>query len=156
MEVTVLRDQILKLLDGGNAHITFQDTVADFPVEKINARVSSIPYSTWDLVEHMRIAQYDILDFIVNADYAERRWPDDYWPDKGKKASEKEWQKSLRQFNNDLEALKAIVRNPQTDFTGPLAHAPSYTFLREILLVADHNAYHTGQIICLKRALKIY
>jgi len=155
METDVLRDQLIQLLDGGNAHITFKDTVANFPVDHINSRVPSIPYSSWDLIEHMRLAQFDILDFIENEDYTERKWPDDYWPDKSKKASEKDWQNTLSQFNEDLEALKKIVRTPELDLTGPIPHAPDYNILREILLVGDHNAYHTGQIIVIKRALKI-
>jgi hypothetical protein len=156
MDNSVLREQLLKLLEGGNAHMPFQDAVAGFPIEHINSRVKSIPYSTWDLIEHMRIAQFDILDFIDNPAYQERKWPDEYWPDKEKMAGENDWQNTLKLFNDDMEALKAIVRNPQTDFTSPLAHAPAYNILREILLVADHNAYHTGQIICLKRLLQIY
>jgi len=156
MNETVFRDQIAKLLEGGNAHVTFKDAVADLPLEWINSRVPEIPYSPWELIEHMRIAQYDILDFIRNVNYVELRWPDDYWPPKGEEASEEVWIRTIKDFQEDLEAVKEIVRDPQTDFTGPLVHAPKYTILREILLVADHNSYHIGQIISLKRALKIF
>jgi uncharacterized damage-inducible protein DinB len=156
MDNTVLSEQLLELIKGKNARLPFQKTIANFPMTQINSRVPSIPYSTWELIEHMRLAQYDIIDFITNADYAERKWPDDYWPDKGKTATENDWNNTLNQFENDMETLKFIVRDPGTDFTAPLAHAPTYNVLREILLVADHNAYHTGQIVCLRRALNIY
>jgi uncharacterized damage-inducible protein DinB len=156
MNAAVLRDQLVQLLAGGNAHVTFQDAVANFPLEKINSRTALIPYSPWELVEHMRIAQYDIFDFIKNANYVERKWPDEYWPPKAQKASEEMWIKTIKDFRKDLQALKEIAKDPQTDFTSPLPHAPTYTILREILLVADHNSYHVGQIISLRRALNIY
>jgi hypothetical protein len=156
MKMTVLRDQLLKLLEGGNAHITFQDAIADFPIEHINSRAPGIPYSTWELIEHMRIAQYDVLDFIKNIHYVELKWPDEYWPPKGVEAIEKTWTRSINTFQNDLESLKDIVRDPQTDFMAPLSQAPTYNIFREILLVADHNSYHTGQIISLRRVLQIY
>ena len=156
MDNTVLRDQLLALLEGGNAHIKFERAIADFPMDHINSRVPEIPYSVWELIEHMRIAQYDILDFIKNADYKERKWPDDYWPPKDKKPNEESWNQSIKRFNDDLAALKQCIKDPQTDFTGPIPHAPDYNILREILLVADHNSYHTGQIVVIRRALKIY
>jgi uncharacterized damage-inducible protein DinB len=156
MDETIIREQLLALLEGKNAHVTFEGSIAKFPLEHINAKAPGIPYSAWELIEHMRIAQYDVLDFIRNPNYQEMKWPDDYWPKKDAQASEKEWQKSIQQFADDLEALKAIVRNPGTDFTGQLPHAPKYNILREILLVADHNSYHTGQIVTLRRALGIY
>jgi uncharacterized damage-inducible protein DinB len=156
MNAAVLRDQLVQLLAGGNAHVTFQDAVANFPLEKINSRTALIPYSPWELVEHMRIAQYDIFDFIKNANYVERKWPDEYWPPKAQKASEEMWIKTIKDFRKDLQALKEIAKDPQTDFTSPLPHAPTYTILREVLLVADHNSYHVGQIISLRRALNIY
>jgi hypothetical protein len=156
MDTKILREQLFQLLDGGNAHITLEKTVDNFPMDHINSRVQSIPHSSWDLIEHIRLAQFDILEFIENPEYKERKWPDDYWPDKAKKASAKDWQKSIKQFNEDLESLKTLVRNPQLDLTAPIPHAPEYTILRELLLVCDHNAYHTGQIICIRRALHIY
>ena len=154
MDEKIIREQLLALLDGKNAHITFEGAIAEFPVERLNAKAAGIPYSAWDLIEHMRIAQYDILDFIRNPDYKEMKWPDDYWPKT--QAMEKQWHQSIRQFKDDLEALKTITGDPKTDLTGPLPHAPKYNILREILLVADHNSYHTGQIVALRRALGIY
>jgi uncharacterized damage-inducible protein DinB len=156
MDSIVLRNQLITLLEGGNAHVTFTHAVTDFPIGQINRRVPEIPFSVWELIEHMRIAQYDILDFIRNANYTERKWPDDYWPPKDKEVNEEIWNRTIKSFNDDLTALKECVKDPQTDLTGPILHAPDYTILREILLVADHNSYHTGQIIVIRRALKIY
>lgn len=156
MNVIVLRDQLSALLESRNAHVTFKHAVADFPVDQVNSRVPGIPYSAWELIEHMRITQYDILDFIKNANYVELKWPEEYWPSTGRDANEETWRNTIKKFNDDLAALKNIIKDPQTDLTGPLPHAPTYTILREILLVADHNSYHTGQIISLRRALKIY
>lgn len=156
MDTNVLRNQLLALLEGGNAHVTFEHAIADFPIDQINTRVTEIPFSAWELIEHMRIAQFDILDFIRNADYVERKWPDDYWPPKDKEANGEIWNRTIKSFNDDLTALKECVKDPKTDLTNPIPHAPDYNILREILLVADHNAYHTGQIIFIRRALKIY
>lgn len=156
MDSNVLRHQLTKLLEGANAHISFQNAVKNFPMDHINMRAAGIPYSCWELIEHMRIAQYDILDFIRNPEYSEMKWPDEYWPAKDKEATAEIWQQTIKIFENDLDVLKDIVKDPGTDFTGPLPHAPKYNILREILLVADHNAYHTGQIITIRRALNIY
>jgi hypothetical protein len=156
MDNGVVREQLLALLEGGNAHMTFQNAIADVPPDRINSRVTWLPYSLWALVEHMRIAQRDILDFVKNDNYKELKWPDEYWPARGKEANERIWDDTVDGFLDDLEALKEIVRDPETDFTAPLPDAPKYNVFREILLVADHNSYHIGQIITLKRALKIY
>jgi len=156
MSDSVLREQLLTLLEGGKAHVNFQAAITNFPLEYINSRAAGIPYSSWDLIEHMRIAQYDILDFIKNPDYEELKWPDDYWPPKEEGATSEMWNTTIMKFRDDLDALKKIIKDPQTDFTSPIPHAPKYTVLREILLVADHNAYHTGQLITLRRALQIY
>ncbi|MBD3386523.1 DinB family protein [candidate division KSB1 bacterium] len=156
MNNSVLRDELFSLLESRNAHLTFQQAVADFPLDKMNSKVSSIPYSAWELIEHMRICQYDILDFIQNPDYKEPKWPDEYWPSKGKKADQKIWQQTVDQFRQDLESIQKIIRKHHEDLTAPLDYAPQYTLIREILLVADHNAYHLGQLLALKRALGAY
>ncbi len=156
MNDQVLREQLITLLEGGSAHLPFRDAVNNFPVERINDRVSTIPYSAWELIEHMRIAQYDILDFIKNPDYVEPEWPKEYWPPRGQKANQDTWDQSIRRLQDDLEDVKSLVTNPRIDLTDALPYAPNYTYIRQILLVADHNAYHIGQIISLRRALNIY
>ena len=120
----------------------------------INSKAPNIPYTAWDLLEHMRIAQRDILDFIKIDDYIELNWPDDYWPDKNVEATEKEWSASIKMFFDDLNEIKQIVANPEIDLFISLPHGDEYNILREVLLVADHNSYHLGQLMSLQRALK--
>lgn len=155
MNINIVQEQLLNLLEGKNAHITFQKTVTDFPIDRINSLVAGVPYSPYELLEHLRITQHDILDFIINPNYKEPKWPDDYWPVKGRKVSEKDWQESIQGFLTDLESLKNIVLDPQTDFTEPLIHGPKYNIFREILIVGNHNSYHIGQLLLLKRIFSI-
>jgi len=150
-----LRKQLLNLLRAKNAHQPLESIVANFPSTSFNSKFSSIPYSPWELLEHMRIAQWDILEFVRDPDHVSPEWPDGYWPPQGEAADEKRWSRTLALFNQDLAALESIVNDPETDFFRPIPHAPDYTIFREILLVADHNAYHLGQLIVLKRLLKI-
>ncbi len=152
----VLRDQLLALLRGGNAHMTFDQAIADFPLEHINRRPPKVPYTPWHLLEHIRITQWDILEFVRNPDYVSPPWPEGYWPHPDEQADEAAWSRTIREFGADLEALKAIVRNPATDFTAPIPHAPGYTVLREILLAADHNAYHIGEFAILRQVMSTW
>jgi hypothetical protein len=151
-----LRDQLLALLRGGNAHQTFDQAVADFPLEHINTRPPNAPYTFWHLLEHLRIAQWDILDFVRNPHYLARQWPKEYWPPPDEQATEDRWNKSLRQFRADLKAVEEIVLNPATDFFSDLPHAAGYNILREVLLVADHNAYHIGEFGILRQSMGLW
>ncbi len=151
-----LREQLLYLLRGGGAHMNVDQAVADFPMAHINTCPSRVSYSFWHLLEHIRIAQWDILDYIRNPNYVWRTWPDDYWPAPGAQADPEKWAATLRQFHDDLSALAAIVENPQTDLTAPIAHAPQHTILREILLVADHTAYHVGEFGILRQVMDLW
>ncbi len=155
-EDSILRNRLLLLIHDRNAHATFEDAVAGIPVEIINNKVEGFEHSLYELLEHLRIAQWDILDFMRNPDYKERSWPQDYWPEPGFEASARDWHHSLNLFRNDLKEIEAIIKNPQTDFFAPIGHAPNYTVFREILLVADHNAYHVGQMVMLRRQLGIW
>ena len=152
----IVREHLLSLLDGGNAHIKFENVVKDFPVSNINSEVSDVPYSPWRLVEHIRIAQWDILDFMRNPKYKEMEWPKDYWPAKDKKATKKDWEKSIAMLNSDTKELREIVGNPKTDLYGKIPHGTGQTVLREILLIADHNAYHLGELVLIKRAMGVW
>ncbi|MEJ2685521.1 MAG: DinB family protein [Candidatus Sulfobium sp.] len=150
----VLREQLLAILRGGNAHMGFDEAVASFPAKHINKKPPNFNYTFWHLLEHMRRAQKDILEFVrdpgyVSPDYAE------FWPDPDKKATESQWKKTVKDFRADLKAVEDLVRNPGTDFFSPIPHAKDYIIFREVLLVADHNAYHTGEIITLRQALGI-
>jgi hypothetical protein len=151
-----MRDHLLNLLSGKGAHLTFDEAIADFPPAFINVRPPNLPYSLWHLVEHMRVAQWDILEFVRNPNHVSPDWPDGYWPDRSASADKETWHHSIEQFQADLEAVKDLVRDPDADFLAELPHAPGYTLLREILLVADHNAYHTGELAILRQAMAIW
>lgn len=149
----LLREQLLALLRGGNAHLTFDDAVADFPTEAINQRPPHVPYTPWHLLEHIRIAQWDILDFMRNPNYQELKWPDEHWPKPDATADRAAWDATIAAFHADLQEVEAIVTNPQTDFAMQIPHGDGQTILREILLVADHNAYHIGEFAILRQVM---
>lgn len=151
MSDSVLREHILKLLAGGNAHMGFDEAVADFPPDLINSRPPNVTYTFWHLLEHLRLSQWDILDFIRNPDYVWPDWPADYWPALDAETDPAGWKASIEAFQADLEALKAIVRDPEIDLAAELPHAAGYTYLREMLVVADHNAYHIGELAILRQ-----
>jgi hypothetical protein len=149
----VLREQILQLLTGRNAHFTFDDAVTDFPIEAINRRPPNVPYTPWHLVEHLRIAQWDILEFMRDPGHISPEWPKGYWPDPQTTTNPAGWQQSLDRFRADMAAVKVMVQDPALDITSELPHAPGYTYLREFLLVADHNAYHIGEFAILRQVM---
>ncbi len=148
-----LREHLVKLLRGRQAHVTFEDTVGDFPARLRGVKPKGVPYSAWQLVEHLRLAQWDIYDFCVNPEYKELRWPDDYWPRTAAPPNNAAWQKSLRQFQADRNRMVRLVRNPRTDLYARIPWGSGQTILREALLVADHNSYHVGQLVLLRRLL---
>lgn len=149
----VMREQLLALLRGGNAHLTFEQAVADFPLEFINRRPPNVPYTPWHLLEHLRIAQWDILEFIRNPQHVSPEWPKGYWPAADEQADAARWQQTLAEFQADMQALQDLAANPATDLLAEIPHAPGYTILREILLVADHNAYHIGEFAILRQIM---
>jgi hypothetical protein len=149
-----LRDHLLALLRGRQAAMTFDDAVADFPPDRMNAFGPNVTYTPWHVVEHMRITQWDILDYVRNPNYQHMEWPKDYWPAKEATADVATWQRSVQSFQDDLNAIRAIVTDPNTDFYSPIPHGyGGHTILREVLLVADHNAYHTGELGLLRQVL---
>jgi len=148
-----LRQQLLELLKGGNAHANFQDAIRDFPAELRGKRPKGAAHSPWEELEHMRIAQWDILDFSRNADYKALKWPDDYWPATPEPPDEKAWDRSVHGFCQDLQTMCALVADEATDLFTRIPHGEGQTILREALLVADHNAYHLGQLVLLRRML---
>jgi hypothetical protein len=150
----LLREQVLYLLRDGGAHIKFDEAIADFPVELINARAEGLPYTPWQLLEHMRIAQWDIVEFSRDASHVSPAWPEGYWPDKSRDASEDEWRKSVEAFRSDLREMESLVEDASTDLYARIPHGDGQTLLREALLVADHNAYHLGALVTLRRALE--
>jgi len=149
----VVRQQLLFLLRGGNAHMTFDEAIAGFPLDSVNRRPANVPYTPWHILEHMRITQWDILEFIRNPGHVSPQWPEGYWPRPDEEADAGRWQKTMDDFRADMKALQDLVADPDTDLYAPLPHAPDYTILREILLVADHNAYHLGEFAVLRQVM---
>jgi hypothetical protein len=148
-----LRDELLALVRGGNAHMGFEDAVSGFPMKDINRKVPNGSYTIWQLLEHIRICQSDILEFVRDPKYVSPDFPDGYWPNPDDIATPAMWKKTVKGFLTDLASLEEIINNPKTDFFGPIPHAKDYTVFREMLLVADHNAFHVGEVVALRRAL---
>jgi DinB superfamily len=148
-----LREHMLYLLRGGGAHVDFESVVADFPIEKVNQRIEHLPYTAWAVLEHMRIAQWDILEFSRNAAHVSPKWPEGYWPSKDVKPDAAAWDESVKRFRSDLKEMEDLVAEPETDLFARIPHGDGQTILREALLVADHNAYHLGVLVTMKRIL---
>lgn len=149
----ILRQHLTRLLDWRDAHANFDNAVADLPPEHRGVAPPGLPYSPWQLVEHIRLAQADILAFCVRSDYQEGTWPDDYWPATPAPPDERAWAASIAGYHQDLAQLQALIKNERCD---PFAKVPAgtgQTFLREFLLVADHTAYHVGQLVAVRRLL---
>jgi hypothetical protein len=149
----VLREQLLALLRSRNAHMGLEEAVADFPLEHINTRPPNVSYTPWHLLEHLRITQWDILEFVINPDHVSPSWPVGYWPHPDEQADPARWQKTIESFRADLKAVEKIVQDPKTDFFSDIPHAKGYNILREVLLVADHNAYHVGEFAILRQVM---
>lgn len=153
----LLRQQLVNLLTMPQAHMTFDDAVKNFPSAHYNTRPAGVEYTFWHLLEHLRICQWDILDYCRNPNYQYMEWPRDYWPAPDAVTDAAGWQHSINQFVADLEALVAMVKNPQTDLYVPIPHGyDGHTILREILVVADHNAYHIGEFGILRQITGIW
>src|SRR3954463_14099847 len=141
-----LREHLTKLLDWRDAHADFDAAVADLPPDLRGKVPAGLPYSPWQLLEHLRTAQRDILDFCRALAYQEKNWPDDYWPKDPAPPSPAAWDKSVANFRADRDALRKVVADSAVDLFAPVPHGHGQTYLREVLLVADHNAYHIGQL----------
>jgi len=151
-----VRDELLSLLKGGNAHMSFSEAVGNYPVSKINDIFPNGEYSAWHLLEHIRRTQNDILEFIVNKNYKELNWPDDYWPARNEKSAKKDWDKTIDLLQKDLQALEKIVANPKIDLLAKIKWGEGQTILREILLVCDHNAYHIGEFAIMRQVMNAW
>ncbi|MBJ6801908.1 DinB family protein [Geomonas propionica] len=151
-----MRKELLALLQGGNAHFDFEEVLTDLPPESINAKAPNTHYSLWHFVEHLRIAQWDILEFIRNPAHRSPEYPAGYRPPPDRTTDETGWRESCDRFLADLEALKDMVRDEKTDLLAPLPHAPGYSIFREVLLAADHNAYHIGEIAILRQVMGLW
>jgi hypothetical protein len=149
----ILREELVFLLERGNAHMSFEEAVADYPMEQINKVFPNGAYTAWHLLEHLRRTQWDILDFIRNPQYQEREWPKDYWPAPDELASEAMWRQTIGAFLADRVALRELVRDPRTDLYAPIPHGSGQNVLREIQVVSDHNAYHVGEFAIMRQVM---
>ena len=151
-----LRAQLVKLLDFNEAHAGFDAAVKGIPPRLRGAVPEGWEYSAWQLVEHLRIAQADILEFCMTAKYKEKKWPDDYWPKSPAPRSAAAWTKAIADYRRDRKKFQQLAANRKTDLFATIPYGTGQTYLREILLAADHAAYHIGQIVALRRQLGIW
>ena len=149
-----LRDQLISLLKEGNAHVSFDDFVKDFPADKCGVRVEALPYTAWQVLEHMRIAQWDILEFSRDANHVSPKWPKGYWPEPNETGSAELWNQTVKKFRVDLNSFADLVRDPSTDLFARIPHGTGQTILREALLLADHNSNHLGALLVINRIIK--
>ena len=151
--MTSVRDHVLYLLNGGGAHLTFERAIAGLPEHLRGSKIDGSSHTPWRLLEHLRIAQWDILEFSRNPEHVSPDFPDGYWPNSDGPPDRASWDRSAAAFRSDLQAMIDLVADPQVDLCAPIAHGDGQTILREALLVADHNAYHLGQIVLLRQCL---
>lgn len=148
-----LREQLARFTDFGEAHVTAESVLADLDPALQGQRPHGMPHSPWELLEHMRITQHDILDFCVNPKYEEMKWPDAYWPKSATPPSAHAWEKSLAAFTKDRDALRELAHDSSIDLFAKIPHGDGQTYLRELILAQDHLAYHTGQLVLARQAL---
>jgi hypothetical protein len=148
-----IRDQLARTLSWGDAHVDFDAAVGDLAPDLRGRAPAGLPYSPWQLLEHLRLTQRDILEFCRNPRYQEPTWPDDYWPASAAPPSPEAWDESVRGFKQDRDELARLAQNPATDLEAKIPHGTGQTYLREVLLAADHTAYHLGELIVVRRLL---
>jgi hypothetical protein len=151
-----LREHVANFLSGRGAHVDWKASFSGVPPKWRGVRTNELPYSLWELLEHMRIAQWDILEFSRDPKHISPDWPAGYWPATEAPPNARAWEKSLKLFARDLAAMKKLVANSKTDLFAKIPHGTGQTILREALLVADHNAYHLGQVLTVRRILGIW
>jgi hypothetical protein len=149
-----LRKHLLYLLRGGGAHMSFDDFVNSFPADLCNRQIVGLPYTPWQVLEHMRLAQWVILEFSRDPDHVSPEFPKGYWPKPDELGTTALWQRTVDEFRNDLQQMEALLENESTDLHAKIPHGDGQTVLREALLIADHNAYHLGTLATMARILK--
>ena len=152
-QIRALRKQLIENLQSSNAHADFARSVKDFPAEVRGKRPKGGPHSPWEVLEHLRIAQWDILEFSRDGKHKSPKWPEGYWPAKPEPPDDKAWDRSVHQFCQDNDGLCKLIADESVDLFAPIPHGDGQTLLREVLLAADHNAYHLGQLVILRRML---
>lgn len=153
MDEQIIRDNIVNLLKGGQAYMTFEEAIKDFPLKAMNTLFPNGTYSSWHLLEHIRLTQYDILNFMINQKYKEPKWPQDYWPTPGKEATKKDWDKTIEQFLHDRKQLEHMVMDKKLILTAKVPNGSGQTFVREFFVVADHTSYHLGEFAIMRQTL---
>jgi uncharacterized damage-inducible protein DinB len=148
-----LREQLVELIRGGSAHVDVKTALADFPADKRGVKPAGAPYNAWQLLWHMQVALHDLLDFCTNPKYLTPKWPDDYWPKDEQPPSTDAWEKTLRALEADLAAFEKLTMNPAQSLYAKIVWGDGQTILREILIAGDHNSYHIGQIVLLRKQL---
>ena len=155
MNNSPLQQHVLNLLSGKGGHLDFEEAIRGLAPELRGKKIKRAPHTMWQLLEHVRIAQWDILEFSRDAKHVSPKWPEGYWPDSAAPPSDAAWKKSVAAFRRDLEAMKQLVAEAdEQQFYARIAHGDGQTLLREALLVADHNAYHLGQLVFLRKMLE--
>ena len=150
-----LRDHLLYLLKGGGAHANFDDAMGDWPLQLAGVKVANFPHTAWMLLEHLRLGQWDIVEFSRNSKHVSPKWPEGYWPASEAPADEKAWTASMAAFRNDLRTMERLVADRKVDLYARIPWGDGQTIVREALLVADHNAYHLGQLVMLRKSIGI-
>ena len=157
MNDQILRQQLVNALEKRQSHQLFETVVKGFPEAHYNTHPANVPYSFWQLLEHMRMTQWDILDYIVNPEYQYRQFPDQYWPQPESEANKAAWNETISKFRKDRSALVDIVTDPSSDLCAQIAHGqPGHNILREILIIATHNSYHIGEFGILRGTLNLW
>lgn len=153
MNDTTIRKSLSELLSGRNAHLDLKDAVKGLKPELRNIKPAEDIHSVWELVEHIRIGQNDIVEYIFNPEWKSPKWPEEYWPGNKGMISDNDWKESLKKIDEDTAALSALINDEKIDLSAVIPHTDSHTYLREILLTADHNSYHTAQIVLVRKLL---
>jgi len=151
MDEQILRDHLVNLLNGHETHITFDKATEEYPIDIVGMEAPGMPYTAWQIMEHMRIVQWDVLNFSISAEHVSPDFPDGYWPKKATPNQEQDWINSVDIFKTELEEMKNLARNPEVNLFAPIPHGNGQTILREINVVADHNSYHLGQLMLIKK-----
>jgi len=156
LDEALVRDMVGRVLSWEDAHAGFEAAVKDLPAKLRGTQPAGLPYSPWQVLEHLRITQHDILDFCINPAYKEMEWPKDYWPSSSAPPSDAAWSASIDRFLKDRDALRKLAADTTLDLNAKIPHGSGQTYLRELLLVADHTAYHVGQLVLMRRLLNAW
>lgn len=152
-EDRALREQLHELIFSGNAHADIDTVLADFPIEQTGKKPAGTPYTAWQLLEHLRLTVHDLLEFSTNSEYLAPKWPEDYWPATEAPQNQGEWETSVKAFKADCKAIAKLATDPASNLYAQIPWGQGQTLLREILLAADHNSYHLGQMVLLRKQL---